>query len=354
MWPFAPHGGLEMSHSAPLRIGLVGCGRQGNALAQAIVRAEAVHLVACADPDVTAAWRAASLASEVCTFDSVEALLSGSEVDAVLIATPHHLLGPVALAAIASGKHVMAEKPMALAEYEARQIESAADVAGITYMPGYSFRFSMASFVHDLLTQGAVGEIQSITGSIGHGPMSGWLAVRETGGGPLLYVGTHLIDLALWFVSDEPVSVYADVRRDPESGTDATTALQLGFAAGVAAQFLVTQRAASFFYELHIIGNSGEIALRGHNFLQFEIEVLSNVVHAFKEPTIIRPQIQRDNISMMLVPELQEFASSIRDQRPPAITAADGRRVLRILDAVLESERSGRAIAMDSPFPVAR
>ena len=113
-------------------------------------------------------------------------------------------------------------------------------------------------------------------------------------------------------------------------------------------RFLV-QAAPSFFYELHILGRSGSITLRGRNFLQFEIEVLSNAVRAYREPTIIRPQIQRDNITMMLVPELEEFAAAIQEQRPPSITASDGRRVLRILDAVAESGRSGRPIALDVP-----
>jgi predicted dehydrogenase len=344
-----------MNHSAPLRVGLVGCGMHGNALAQAVIRSDQLQLVACADPDGTAAWRVASLANEVNTFDSVEALLSASDVDAVIVATPHHLLGPVALTAIADGKHVMAEKPMALDEREGRQIETAAATADVNYMPGYSFRFSMASYVQDLLAQGVVGEIQAVTGSIGTGPMNrGWLASRETGGGPLLYVGCHLIDLLLWFLGDEPVSVYADVRRREDTGTDASSAIQIGFAKGALAQFLVTQSAASFFYDLHILGRSGSIALRGRNFLQFEVEVLSNTIGAFKEPTIIRPQVRRDNISMMLVPELEEFTRSIHEQRPPSITAADGCQVLRILDAVVDSERSGQAIRMDSPVFVAR
>jgi predicted dehydrogenase len=49
---------------------------------------------------------------------------------------------------------------------------------------------------------------------------------------------------------------------------------------------------------------------------------------------------------MMLVPELEEFASAIREQRPPAITAADGKHVLRVLDAVVESGRSGQIVQL--------
>jgi ATP/maltotriose-dependent transcriptional regulator MalT len=86
-----------------------------------IVGSESLCLVACADPDEAAASRAAALAPEVSTHAFIEALLAECEVDAILIATPHHLLAPISLAALRAGKHVMAEKPIALNEREAAQ-----------------------------------------------------------------------------------------------------------------------------------------------------------------------------------------------------------------------------------------
>jgi hypothetical protein len=62
-------------------------------------------------------------------------------VDAVMIATPHHVLKESALAAIGQGKHVLAEKPIAVSEREATTLEEAAAQAGICYMAGYSLRF---------------------------------------------------------------------------------------------------------------------------------------------------------------------------------------------------------------------
>jgi len=109
---------------------------------------------------------------------------------------------------------------------------------------------------------------------------------------------------------------------------------------GVLAQFMVPQAAPAFFYDLQVYGRSGAIALRGRNFLQFDVEVISSVLPAFQEPTVVRPSMRRDNISMMLVPELEEFARSITERRPPGINASDGRRVCAVLDAVVESGRS--------------
>jgi glutaryl-CoA dehydrogenase len=79
-----------MNSSGTLRTGLVGCGLHGNALAQAIVRSRSCELAACADPDETAASRAAALGANVSTTASVDTSLAEREVDVIVVATPHH------------------------------------------------------------------------------------------------------------------------------------------------------------------------------------------------------------------------------------------------------------------------
>ena len=336
-----------MDTQPALRIGIVGCGNQGSALAEAVKRTATLRVVACADPDRAAANRVAAIVQDVSTHESVEALLGESDVDAILVATPHHLLCPVALAAIRAGKHVMAEKPIGLNESEAAEIEAAAKQAGVSFMAGYSFRFSMARHVHDLIASGAIGDIQAITGAIGCPPINEdweWIAFPETGGGPLLFLGSHLVDSILWFVNDDLIDITADVRRRTDTGADETSAFQIRFAHGAAAQCVVTQAASTFFYTIDVHGRAGRITLRGWNFLQFEIEVSSTTNPAYTHPTVIRPRIGRDNISQMLVPELEEFAQAIRERRNPAITAADGRMVLKVLDAVVEAGRTAHVV----------
>jgi predicted dehydrogenase len=331
------------SEANPVRIGLVGCGAHGNSLAQAIVRSDLVRLVGCADPDRGAAERAAALSSDISVYPSIDPLLASCPVDAVVIATPHDQLATASLTAIRARKHVLVEKPMAIGLKDATEVERAASQFGVNCMVGYSFRFSMGRCVQDLIVAGAVGEIQAVSGSIGLGPMnSGWTARPESGGGPLLYVGCHLIDLLYWLTQGEPARVFAEVNRRADTGADETSVIQITMTNGVAAQFAVTQAVPAFFYDLQIYGRSGSIALRGRNFLQFEIEVFSRTLPAYFEPTIVRPLVRRDNVSMMFVPELEEFARSIAERRPPAITAADGRRVCAVLDAIFDSGRTGQ------------
>jgi predicted dehydrogenase len=335
----------------PLRIGVVGCGNHGGALAEAVMRSENLRLVAGADPDATARRRVGAFGDGVSTHESLADLLEAVDIDALLIATPHDVLAPLALSAIRAGKNVLIEKPMGINEPQAREVEFAAASADVTCMVGYSFRYGMARYVHDLLAQGAVGDMRAISGSICTPKLdSGWIARPESGGGPLLFVGCHLIDLALWFVSLEPARVWATVQRRSDTGADDTSTIHLEFSDGRIAQFVVTQSAASFFYDLQVIGGSGSVALRGRNFVQFDVEVHSTAITAYREPTIIRPTMQRDHITMMLIPELAEFADAIEHRRPPAITASDGRRVLRVLDAVNESARTRQAVALGTPL----
>jgi predicted dehydrogenase len=330
----------------PLRTAVVGCGFHGTALAQAVVRSDRLELVACADSDAAATRNVAVLTDGVSSHDSVAELLRAADVDAVLIATSHDALAPTALAAIRAGKHVMVEKPMALNEAEAKEVEFAAASADVTCMVGYSFRYGIAKHLSELVAQGAVGDIQAITGAIGTGAMNdGWVTRASSGGGPMLYVGCHLIDLALWLIGEEPNEVTAQVHRNSD-GVDETSAVTLGFGNRRPGQFIVTQKASGFFYDLRVIGSSGSVWLRGRNFVQFELEVQSAVLDAYREPTIIRPAMRGDHITMMLVPELDDFAAAIADHRPAAITATDGRKILRVMDAIGQSSQTRRCVAL--------
>jgi predicted dehydrogenase len=202
-------------------------------------------------------------------------------------------------------------------------------------MSGYSLRFFVAQQqVHDLLAAGAVGQIQAVSAGIGGGPLGDWFARAETGGGALLYRGSHLVDEVLWFVQDEPVEVYADVRHRPDTETDETSVFQIRIANGAVAQCLVTQAADSWFDFVSIYGRDGRISLSASNWLQYTISVSSAAISAYAQPTTIYPRLTAEPIMMMLVPELEEFAAAIQKERQPAVTAIDGRLVLSLYFAV--------------------
>ncbi|MGA3219642.1 MAG: hypothetical protein ABSE77_11320 [Acidimicrobiales bacterium] len=143
---------------------------------------------------------------------------------------------------------------------------------------------------------------------------------------------------------DEPVETSGRVRRRPGTEVDETSAFQMYFSRGPVAQCLVTQAASTFFFTIDVHGRAGRLVLRGSGWSQFEIEVSSTVDAAFAEPVVTRPGRQDDHISTMLVPDLEELASAISEQRQPSVGATDARRVLRVLDAVAAADRSGASV----------
>jgi predicted dehydrogenase len=334
-----------MENQARLRVGIVGCGYQGGIMAQSITRGNVLQVTACADPDQAAAARVAAIAGNPAIYASVEDMLQRAEVDAVIVATSHDVLYECSLAAIRAGKPVLTEKPIGMDEKEAAQLEEAVAQFNVCFMAGYSFRYIAAwQKVRELLQAGAVGEIHTITGSMSIGPMSeGWIASPETGGGPLLYVGSHLVDQILWYLGDDPVEVYAHIRYRADTRADETTTFQIRFARGTVVQGMVSQAGARFVNNLDIYGRLGYISLRGGGF-NYTVEVMSNALPAYSQPTSIRlPQIEDLRILMHL-PQLAEFAQAIQERRQPSCTVTDGRRVLKVLDAFVRSDRTDQPV----------
>ena len=81
-------------------------------------------------------------------------------------------------------------------------------------------------------------------------------------------------------------------------------------------------------------------------FCSLRSEIVGTAAGKFGEPTYVRPALCRDNIEMMLLPELSEFGSAILERRPPSITLAPARAVLRVLDAVNAAAVGGAPIAL--------
>lgn len=101
-------------------------------------------------------------------FEGYEALLASPEVDVVYVAAPHAQHRPLALAAIAAGKHVLIEKPMALDAEEAEEIAAAAKGAGVFAMEAMWTRYlPQSDLVARLLADGVVGDVRTVTADLG-------------------------------------------------------------------------------------------------------------------------------------------------------------------------------------------
>ncbi|MBP1996563.1 Gfo/Idh/MocA family protein [Paenibacillus eucommiae] len=143
------------------------------------------------------------------------------DVDAVSICTPHHLHAPQALQAIAAGKHVLLEKPLANTEEDCLKLISAADSAGVSLMIAYIVRYLPAlRKLKEIMDSGRYGKpIHAecwVQGFLEPMPNT-WFARKSTlGGGVLFSHGCHYIDILIWLLG-EPEQV---VSLDTRNGTD--------------------------------------------------------------------------------------------------------------------------------------
>ncbi len=141
-------------------------------------------------------------------------LLKDESIDSVDICTPNYLHSVIAVAAFEAGKHVFCEKPDAVSVEEVLRMNRAAEKAGKTLMIMRNNRFNESSVVaKKMIEEGKLGEIycgrcgwQRRRGIPGKG---GWFTTKaQSGGGPLIDLGVHMIDLAIWLMgSPTPVAV---------------------------------------------------------------------------------------------------------------------------------------------------
>jgi predicted dehydrogenase len=118
------------------------------------------EVVALCDPD-RGALEAASGASGITqTYSDYRDVVGRRDVDAVVIATPNHVHAPIALAAVAAGKHVLCEKPLGMDAGETERMALAAAQAGVVHMTAFTYRFVPAiRWMHRLLREGTLGTL---------------------------------------------------------------------------------------------------------------------------------------------------------------------------------------------------
>src|SRR4029434_6749224 len=125
-----------------LNFAIVGCG--GVTLQNhlpGLAMCPEVKLSALCDADAATLERARKQTGVTVVSTNYEEIVGRDEVDAVILATPNFTHAPIALAAIAAGKHVMSEKPLALCYADARAMADAADLAGVRHMTAFTYRF---------------------------------------------------------------------------------------------------------------------------------------------------------------------------------------------------------------------
>ncbi|RXT15362.1 Gfo/Idh/MocA family protein [Ammoniphilus sp. CFH 90114] len=193
-----------------VRIGIIGCG--GIAFGKhmpSLAKLEVVEMVAFCDVNEEKAEEAAKQfgTTEAHVFKDYRQLLQDPTIDVVHVCTPNDSHADITVASLESGKHVMCEKPMAKTTEEARRMVDAAKRSGKKLTVGYQNRFrSDSQYLHKVCARGDLGEIYYAKAhAIRRRAVPTWgvfLDEEKQGGGPLIDIGTHALDLTLWMMNN--------------------------------------------------------------------------------------------------------------------------------------------------------
>jgi D-xylose 1-dehydrogenase (NADP+, D-xylono-1,5-lactone-forming) len=337
--------GTAMNQDKKLRWGILGAARVNERLLPAIVEASNSVLVAIASrrPGAAAETLAkyAPQSQNVCTYDNLDALLDDADVDAVYLPLGNHEHAEWTLKAIAKGKHVLCEKPMALSVADIDAIEAAAKQHNVTVMEGFMYRFhSQHKRVLDLIRVGLIGEIRTVRASYSFmmrpARMYRLTENIENGGGALWDIGCYAIHSARMFFDQLPCAVTM-MSSYTESGADMGSSGIIDYGAGKFAHFDFSfERARRCEYE--ITGTKGGIKCHVVWQLPGDVPVISWWTEDGRQAE--ERMVAQNHFTL----EIEHFSDCVLNGKTPALSLQDAKDNCKILVAAMQSSAQGRRI----------
>ena len=328
-----------------LGIGVLGVGEMGRRHAENIRRlVPQARLVAVAD---VAAERARKTAQELeieNSYGSLEAMLEGKGVDAVVIATPDKFHAAAVKIAAAAGKDILCEKPIALSLSDAHDLLAAVSKAGVRFQIGFMRRYDPAyGSAMKRIEAGEIG-VPVLFKSIGRDkdgpPLSAYQPFLS---GMLFYANSiHDFDLARWLMQDEVSEVHAyttsTIRPElAQFGDVVAGVVNLKFQAGAIGN-VESHCQAVYGYDVRteIVGSKGSILIGSMH--QTPATFLTTQGSA-------RPLADHflSTFADAYLAEIRDFVDAMLNDRPPRVSGEDGLKALAIAVAAENSHLQGKA-----------
>ncbi len=336
-----------------LGIGLIGVGRMGAYHVETWERIAEGRLVAVADPDESTA-RARIARRPIEWVGDHRWLLERADVDAVCICAPSEHHSRLALEAIAAGKHVFVEKPIATALEDGLRMAAAARLARVKLMVGHVERFNPAvGKLAELIREGRIGRVFRA-----HATRVGPLPVRIQDTGVAIDLATHDLDLMQFVLDRDITSIYADGSRCVHPSQEDLIACLLRFGDdGPLGLLDVNWLTPEKRREMTVIGEGGMLSA---SYLTQDVWFTESTgaPTGWSELARIRGDAEGAAIRFALPrveplqAELTAFARCVLDDTPEPVGAQDGCRALAAALAVRDSAANNRPVTLlDMPTP---
>lgn len=335
----------------PVGICIIGAGRAGIIHGKSFsAGVPGARLIGFADPNTNALEDATSRFGLEASFSDYQKALAEDRIDAVVVVAPTVFHREIVVAAAQAGKHILCEKPMAMSEAECREMNEAADAAGVKLQIGFMRRFD-ASFrgAHDHVLAAAIGEVNQVK-SLTHGPSvpQPWMLDIKKSNGPLAEVNSHDIDTVRWFGGADIEEVYAvgsnfrcrDRSEEYPEFYD-TVLLLCRLANGVQG---VIDGAVSVGYgydaRAEILGSDGIILVGSLKEDTVRLHARGGTMSAATVKS------WRTLFKDAYVAEAASFVHAVCEDRPVEVTGHDGLQAVQVVNAGNESIRTGRPVTV--------
>jgi predicted dehydrogenase len=351
-----------------LRVGVIGVGWPGQRHVEAYRKHPEVEVVAIADMNTEVAESVRDglgMDGRTKVFASHQELLGEDDVDAVSVCTPNYLHTPMVIDALDAGKHVLCEKPLASTLEGGMRIAERVAASDRVFMMGFNNRYRHDSrLLKSQIEAGRLGEIYyARTGWLRREftlRERSWFTTREmSGGGPLIDLGVHVLDLTLWLMGNpRPVSVSGSayskfghrLSPDPDSVdvedlAAAIIKLEDGSTVVVEVSWVSYVEKANLVYS-QLFGTQGGARIErsgGENDLR---------IFTSRDDVPFMETVPREALSVPGEPpympafthEVAHFVDCIKSGKQPESTVTHGLDVLRVLDAIYRSAETGEEV----------
>jgi predicted dehydrogenase len=347
------------SPSSTVSIGFIGCGQIARAIhLPNLSRLPGARVIALADIDVTRLSKAGVQAPRATLFSDYTRLLDMAELDAVVVCAPPAVHAELTIAALQAGKHVYLEKPLATTLEDGRRICAAWRRSGRVGMVGFNYRFNrLYRQAQSHVANGRIGAVVAIRSVFATTPdwLPDWKQAFSTGGGALLDLASHEIDLVHFVLGQEVVKVFADVRSLESEGDSAV--LQMRLADGVPVQVFVSLGTAEEAV-FEVFGQHGKVTVNRYQSaaarltgtrVHSRLRSLWNCAETVRELPYFIQRLRATGNEPSYVAALTHFFGAIHGRHHACPDFLDGYRSLSVVAAAENSVRTGRPALVELP-----
>lgn len=317
-------------------LGVIGMGRHGSRYLQHLLEGVPGCYLAAVSRRDEAVGRTFAERHGVTFFGDWQELVACSEVKAVVAVTPPGLNRAICLSASLAHKPMLIEKPLSLTVAEGREMVRAARAAGVLLMTAQTLRFTpVLGRLWETLP--LIGPLEYLCLTMrAERPPHRWLdEPAQAGGGVLLEIGIHLLDLIRYLTGEEAVEAAGEILHRHTARVEDLAQARFRLASGLLCYVEVSRVSGGRSCRVDVMGQAGQVS----------VDVDRGLLTRIEGRTIVQAESVPDRPTVVTV--LEAFVRSVTTGVPVPVSGEDGLRAVAMAEACYRAARDGRPVPVN-------